>query len=90
MISPGGGRLLGTVRSGKRRKDSAQEANEGWGVNLHISAASAGQRQQPDQWSSEQDPQGSPPKPEQSLVDRRMAAGCFYSRAHRREAKARS
>ena len=48
-----------------RKKDSAQEANEGWGVNLHISGASAGQRQQPAQWSSEQDPQGSPPKPEQ-------------------------
>ena len=44
-----------------QKKDSAQAANEG----LHISGASAGQRQQPDQWSSEQDSQGSPPKPEQ-------------------------
>ena len=112
-----------------RKKDSAQEANEGWGVNLHTSGASAGQRQQPAQWSSEQDPQGSPPKPEQEptsdakapsqstdtgspkcpqllirlpdynwrassgpqgsdsfcfLIDQRMAAGRFYSRAHRR------
>ena len=30
-----------------RKKDSAQETNEGWGVNLHTSGASAGQRQQP-------------------------------------------
>eukprot|EP00439_Symbiodinium_sp_Y106_P011266 s11039_g1.t1 len=48
-----------------RKKDSAQETNEGWGVNLHTSGASAGQRQQPAQWGSEQGPQGSPPKPEQ-------------------------
>ena len=48
-----------------RKKDSAPEANESWGVNLHTSGASAGQRQQPAQWRSEQDPQGSPPKPEQ-------------------------
>ena len=64
MISPGW-RPPAENRPQWQKKDSAQAANEGWGVNLHISGASAGQRQQPDQWSSEQDPQGSPPKPEQ-------------------------